>query len=215
MNSMIQLSGSANLSFSLQSLTRDFDDEPDSNLFEPQLGGSANLSSSLQGLTRDCDDEPDCGADEPDCGPNSNAFEPLGEAAKSSPLEGTCTVVLHPGDVLEYDPAEYFISEKDFQVKYERTKKSKKSFKSKKSTSLLKSMSNLVSGNAIDKQILTKKSLRTQAGRTCDLEKGQGPLPFLEITCSSSLCPQAFLRQNLLIDSISRDKVGHRLEKRC
>jgi len=35
--------------------------------------------------------------------------------------EGTCTVVLHPGDVLEYDPAEYFISEKEFQVKYDCT----------------------------------------------------------------------------------------------
>merc|ERR1711937_261260 len=29
--------------------------------------------------------------------------------------------VLHPGDVLEYDPAEYFISEKNFQVMYDCT----------------------------------------------------------------------------------------------
>merc|ERR1719498_1772449 len=95
--------------------------------------------------------------------PASNSTSDVcGETANLQELtsEGTCAVVLHPGDVLEYDSAEYFISEKDFQVKYERTKKSKKSFKSKKSTSLLKSMSNLVSGNGIDKQILTKKSLR-------------------------------------------------------
>merc|ERR1719421_245840 len=69
--------------------------------------------------------------------------------------EGACTVVLHPGDVLEYDPAEYLISEKDFQVKYECTKNLKHRLQAKKSKTqvLLKSMSNLVSGNAIDRRL--------------------------------------------------------------
>merc|ERR1719421_1281423 len=69
--------------------------------------------------------------------------------------EGACTVVLHPGDVLEYDPAEYLISEKDFQVKYECTKNLKHRLQAKKSKTqvLLKSMSNLVSGNAINRRL--------------------------------------------------------------
>jgi len=146
MNPMIQLSGSANLSFSLQSLTRDCDEDCIDENPVMQLGSSANLSSSLQSLARDCIDEPDCGAD-------SNSFESL--TPRSSPLEGTCTVVLHPGDVLEYDPAEYLISEKDFQVNYECTKKLKHRLQAKKSKTqiLLKSMSNLASGNAIDKHL--------------------------------------------------------------
>jgi hypothetical protein len=58
-------------------------------------------------------------------------------------------VVLHPGDVLEYDPGEYFVSENHLQVKYECTIKGKQRLKAKKSKSIL----NLVSGNAVDKYL--------------------------------------------------------------
>jgi len=89
---------------------------------------------------RDCIDEQDI-----------TLFEPLGETANLEELtsEGTCTVVLHPGDVLEYDPAEYFISEKDFQVKYECTISRKQRLQAKKSKTLL----SLASGNAIDRYL--------------------------------------------------------------
>jgi len=78
-------------------------------------------------------------------------FAPLGETANPEELtsEGTCTVVLHPGDVLEYDPAEYFISEKDFQVKYECTINRKQRLQAKKSKTLL----SLGPGNAIDRYL--------------------------------------------------------------
>merc|ERR1719390_619425 len=80
---------------------------------------------------------------------DSTPSEPLGETANPEELtsEGTCTVVLHPGDVLEYDPAEYFISEKDFQVKYECTINRKQRLQAKKSKTLL----NPVPENAIDR----------------------------------------------------------------
>jgi len=57
--------------------------------------------------------------------------------------------VLHPGDILEYDPAEYFISEKDFQVKYECTMKRWQTIQAKKKKTLL----SLGPGNAIDRYL--------------------------------------------------------------
>merc|ERR1719359_1025601 len=112
-------------------------------MIQPRCYGSKSDLSVLQrapleSLMRDCIDEQD-----------SNLFEPLGETANLEELtsEGTCTVVLHPGDALEYDPAEYFISEKDFRVKYEYTIKSKQRLQAKKSRTLV----NLGSGNAIDR----------------------------------------------------------------
>jgi len=91
---------------------------------------------------------------------------------------GACTVV-HPGHVLEYDPAEYSISEKDFQVKYEceRTlnkdyrQRSQQRLQAKKSTSLLKSMSNLVSGNANSTQGPLPTLLRSQSVITEKVKK--------------------------------------------
>jgi len=78
-------------------------------------------------------------------------FEPLEETANLEELtsEGTCTMVLHPGDVLEYDPAEYFISEKDFQVKYECTINRQQTLQAKKS----KTPISLGQGNAIDRSL--------------------------------------------------------------
>jgi len=79
-------------------------------------------------------------------------FAPLGETANPEELtsEGTCTVVLHPGDVLEYDPAEYFISEKDFQVKYECTINRQQTLQAKKP----KTVFNFDGpGNAIDRKL--------------------------------------------------------------
>jgi len=58
-------------------------------------------------------------------------------------------MVLHPGDILEYDPAEYFISEKDFQVKYECTMKRWQTIQAKKKKTLL----SLGPGNAIDRYL--------------------------------------------------------------
>jgi len=77
--------------------------------------------------------------------------EPLRETANLEELtsEGTCTMVLHPGDILEYDPAEYFISEKDFQVKYECTMKRWQTIQAKKKKTLL----SLGPGNAIDRYL--------------------------------------------------------------
>jgi len=85
----------------------------------------------------------------------------LEETANS---EGTCTVVLHPGDVLEYDPAEYFISEKDFQVTYDCTIDRKKRVDTKKAKILLnfEKMKHVISG-------------KTKEG----MEYAQDPLPTL------------------------------------
>merc|ERR1712224_93958 len=75
--------------------------------------------------------------------------EPIAETVNLEELvsEGTCTMVLHPGDILEYDPGEYFISEKDFQVKYECTMKRWQTIQAKKKKTLL----SLGPGNAIDR----------------------------------------------------------------
>jgi len=68
----------------------------------------------------------------------------LEETANS---EGTCTVVLHPGDVLEYDPAEYFISEKNFQVIYDCTIDRKQRLDAKSKTFLnLAKVKHVISG---------------------------------------------------------------------
>merc|ERR1711937_231764 len=58
--------------------------------------------------------------------------------------------VLHPGDILEYDPAEYSIAEKDFQVKYECTINRQQTLQAKKS----KTVFNFDGpGNAIDRKL--------------------------------------------------------------
>jgi len=120
-------------------------------MIQPRCSGrKSDLSllhrSSLEGLITHSD-KPVISLDVQD----TTLFEPLGETANLEELtsEGTCTVVLHPGDVLEYDPAEYRISEKDFQVKYECTIKRKQRLQAKKSRTLL----NLGSGNAIDRYL--------------------------------------------------------------
>jgi len=78
-------------------------------------------------------------------------FEPLGETANLEDLtsEGTCTVVLHPGDILEYDPAGYFISEKDFQVKYICTVNRQQTLEAKKA----KTQFSHGPGNGIDRSL--------------------------------------------------------------
>merc|ERR1712224_462423 len=78
--------------------------------------------------------------------------EPIAETVNLEELvsEGTCTMVLHPGDILEYDPAEYSIAEKDFQVKYECTINRQQTLQAKKS----KTDFNFDGpGNAIDRKL--------------------------------------------------------------
>jgi len=94
--------------------------------------------------------------------------------------------------VLEKDPAEYFISEKNFQVKYECTINRKQRPQVKKSKTLL----NPVSGNAIDRFKRKINELSDTVGNhgdmikrfkenvtaqevEYDLEAGEGPLPTL------------------------------------
>jgi len=107
-------------------------------------------------------------------------------------MQPRCTVVL-PGDVLEKDLAEYFISEKNFQVKYECTINRKQRPQVKKSKTLL----NPVSGNAIDRFKRKINELSDTVGNhgdmmikrfkenvtaqkvEYDLEAGEGPLPTL------------------------------------
>jgi len=86
--------------------------------------------------------------------------------------------VVFPGDILEYDPAEYFITEKDFQVKYEcakgkevNSRQRSQLLQAKKSKSLLKSMSNLVSGNANSTQGPLPTLLRSQSVITEKVKK--------------------------------------------
>merc|ERR1719379_1087907 len=111
---------------------------------------SLSHRSSLEGLITQSD-KPVISLDVQDRSPS----EPLGETANLEELtsEGTCTVVLHPGDVLEYDPAEYFISEKDFQVKYECTINRKQRLQAKKSLTKQLTKTLLNSGNAIDRYL--------------------------------------------------------------
>jgi len=135
---------------------------------------------------------------------DSIAFESLARPANLEDLtsEGTCTVVLHPGDVLEYDPAEYSISEKNFQVKYECTIDRKHRLRAKKSAtqqiiSGLEKVQHVISGKKkqgmeyiqrkinelpdadAKSKVLAASGLRTQAGMECDHEKEHGPLPTL------------------------------------
>merc|ERR1719420_715982 len=81
--------------------------------------------------------------------PEGDDSEPQAANVEEVTSEGPCTVVLHPGDVLEYDPAEYFISEKDFQVKYECIVSRKQRLQAKKSKTLF----SLGPGNAIDRYL--------------------------------------------------------------
>jgi len=95
--------------------------------------------------------------------PEGDDSEPQAANLEEITSEGPCTVVLHPGDVLEYDPAEYFISENDFQLKYECTKARKQRLQAKKSLTKQLTQTLLNSGNAIDKSL--EKARHAIAGK--------------------------------------------------